>query len=266
MLDSENSEKGISRLSVIPMRSDPSESSEMVSQLLFGEHYSVVAYSSNKQWLKIKNHFDDYEGWISRGQHHAISHEYFDQINHSEYKICLDICSKILYRKNHVDILIGSILPITTSELFKMEEKLAFNGEAKSLGDRRNFEFVKLTALRYLNAPYLWGGKMPFGIDCSGFTQMVFKISGYSLKRDSSQQKIQGAEVGNDISNALPGDLAFFTGVDTGVSHVGIILEDQHIIHASGKVKIDQLHAEGIYNEDLMKITHKLTTIKRVLK
>ena len=257
-------DKGICRLSVVPMRSKGEDISEMISQLLFGDHYEIIALSDNGNWLKIRTNFDDYEGWIDSKQHTPITEGYFDQINNSDYKISLDLMSGILHNRHHISVLLGSVLPIATNELFKMEEQLAFNGESKSLSEKRDFEFVKTVALKYLNAPYLWGGKTPFGIDCSGFVQQVYRICGYKLNRDTSLQVKQGIEI-EELKDARPGDLAFFSNQKGKVSHVGIIFPEGSIIHASGKVRIDKLNEAGIYNEELRTHTHKLNSLRRIL-
>lgn len=257
-------EKGICRLSLIPVRAKAGDQSEMVTQLLFGEHYTVLDSTGDNKWLLIENHFDGYQGWIDIRHHYPISEEYFNQINHSDYKVCTDISASILYQKHHIQILMGSILPIATNELFKMEEQMAFNGEAKSLSQRRDFEFLKSIALKYLNAPYLWGGKTPFGIDCSGFVQQVFRICGYALKRDVADQAQQGSAVGN-FEEAKPGDLAFFKNEDGKVHHAGIILDEGNIIHASGRVRIDLLDEEGILDEQRKIYTHYQGFIRRIL-
>ncbi|MDN4166663.1 C40 family peptidase [Cytophagales bacterium LB-30] len=257
--------KGVCRLSIVPVRAEASEKSEMVTQLLFGDHYSIIGATHGGAWLQIRIFYDDYMGWISANQHYSISEEYFEQISHSDYKISLDVCATMLYKKHTMSIVLGSILPISTQELFSPEEHLAFNGESKSLVQKREYDFLKLMAKKYLNAPYLWGGKTPFGIDCSGFTQQVFKICGYSLKRDAYEQALQGQEVAG-LEQAQPGDLAFFTNSKGAISHVGILLEDQHIIHASGKVRIDLLDTKGILNTDTGVYTHTLASLKRILK
>lgn len=257
--------KGICRLSIVPVRASASDQSEQVTQLLFGDHYTITEVSENKKWYRIKIYYDEYEGWIDAKQHYAISEEYFDQINNSDYKITLDCTSSILFKRQLINIVIGSVLPIATNELFKMEEQLAFNGESKSLHMKREYEFIKTIAYRYINSPYLWGGKSPFGIDCSGFTQQVFKIAGYKLQRDARKQVMQGEPV-ESIDMAKPGDLVFFKNAEERVNHVGVFLEENKVIHASGKVRVDKIDEEGIFNESDQQYTHALSAIKRILK
>jgi hypothetical protein len=257
-------EKGVCRLSVVPVRTKPLDSSEMVTQLLFGDHYSVVEENNRGTWVRVKVYFDGYEGWIDRKQHYQIPEAYFDQINNADYKVCLDRSTTILFKKRTLAILLGSVLPIASVELFKVEEQFAFNGESKSLGETWGFERLKQVAFKFLNAPYLWGGKTPFGVDCSGFTQMVFKISGYRLERDSAMQNRQGRAV-DSLAEAQPSDLCFF-GTKTKITHVGILLENNRVIHASGYVRIDEITEEGIINIDTGVKTHSLNSIRRIIK
>lgn len=255
---------GVCRLSVVSVRQDHAHQAEQVTQLLFGDHYTVIGRSADEKWLRIRIYFDDYEGWIDARQHHSIAREYFDHINHADFKITTDVTSTMLYNKAPQMVLIGSIIPISSSELFKMEEQFAFNGEAKNVGQRREFEFLRSIAQKYLNSPYQWGGKSPFGIDCSGFVQMVFKISGYRLLRDASQQANLGKAV-ESLAVSRPGDLAFFENEQGKVTHTGILTADKKIIHASGKVRIDSITEEGIQHAESKLITHRLSAIRRIL-
>jgi hypothetical protein len=254
---------GVCRLSIVPVRKEGSDQAELVTQLFFGEHYEVLLISKDKKWMKILIYFDQYEGWIDTKQHHRITREHFDYINRADFKITTDITTSILYNKNPLAIVMGSIIPISGSELFKMEEQFAFNGESKSMGQKRDAEFLKLTAQKYLNAPYQWGGKSPFGIDCSGFTQMVFKINGYKLNRDAAQQAKQGKAV--QPQSATTGDLAFFKNKEGKISHVGMIFSKDRIIHASGKVRIDYFNEEGILHSETKIITHTFSHARRIL-
>jgi hypothetical protein len=255
---------GVCRLSIVPVRADGNDKSELVTQLLFGDHYEVTELTKDKKWLKIRINFDLFDGWIDAKQHHSVSHEYYDYLNRAEFKITMDVTASILYNKSPQIILMGSMIPISSFELFKMEEQFAFNGEAKNLGQKREFEFLRNVAVKYLNAPYLWGGKSPFGIDCSGFVQMVFKICGYRLFRNSWQQSNQGKSFRN-IEQGKPGDLVFFKNSEDKINHVGILLEEEKIIHASGRVRIDHLNEEGILNLETKIYSHQFSHIRRIL-
>ena len=255
---------GVCRLSIVPVRAEASDKSELTTQLLFGDHYEVTDATKDKKWLRIQINFDQFDGWLDAKQHHSISQEYYEYLNRAEFKITTDVTATLLYNKSPQIILMGSMIPISSSELFKMEEQFAFNGEAKNLGQKREFEYMKNIAFKYLNAPYLWGGKSPFGIDCSGFVQMVFKICGYRLFRNSWQQSNQGKSF-RDIEQGKPGDLVFFKNPEGKVNHVGIMLEGDRIIHASGKVRVDHLNEEGILHLETKIYSHQFSHIRRIL-
>jgi hypothetical protein len=257
--------KGICRLGIVPVRVEGSEKAEMVTQLLFGDHYSVTMFSDDGKWARIRIEFDGYEGWIDSKQHTEISDEYFNHLNNTEFKISTDLTSTILFKKRLIQIVIGSILPISSYELFEVNEQFAFNGSSKNVGEKQGFEFLKQIIKPYMNAPYLWGGKSPFGIDCSGLTQQVFKLCGYKLMRDARQQYNQGEEV-SSLAEAAAGDLAFFENENKSVTHVGILMEDLDIIHSSAFVRRNKLDDRGIFDEELSTYTHNLAGLRRIFK
>jgi hypothetical protein len=254
---------GVCRLSLVSVRQAPQESAPMITQLMFGDHYEVLDVPDQKNWVFIRIHFDRSEGWINAEQHHGITHEYFEQINHANFKITTDITCSILFKKSPLTILMGSIVPISNSELFKLEEQFAFNGESKSLGQKREYEFLKSIALKYLNAPSLAGGKSPFGVDAAGLIQMVFKIAGYTIPRQLDMQIKEGKKV-NGFEESRPGDVAFFNGQSNNNLHAGIMLDDQKIIHSDGKVRIDFMMEDGILRPESKIYTHSLIEIRRI--
>jgi hypothetical protein len=254
---------GVCRLSVVPVLNEPGISIQN-SQLLFGDAYEVLERSKDKHWLRIRINFDGTEGWIDLRHHHSIPQEYFAQIINADFKITTDVVATILYKKSPLSILLGSIVPISTSELFKIDEQLAFNGNAKAISQKREEEFVKSIALKYLNAPEATGGKNPFGICSPGLIQMVFKISGYTLPWGLNQLSSCGKKV-KDTSSTKPGDLAFFKDKSGKLIHAGIVLEENKIIHAFGQVRIDLLNDEGILNSDTKIYTHTLASIRRII-
>lgn len=253
---------GVCRLALVPVRLGPEEQAPQVTQLLFGDHYEMLKVDERRNRILIRVHMDATEGWIDASQHHGITHDYFEQINLANFKITTDLTCGILYKKSPLTILLGSIVPISNSELFKMEEQFAFNGESKSLGQKREFEFVKNIAQKYLNAPQVAGGKSPFGIDPSGFIQMVMKIAGYPISRLAQQQINEGNKL--TLEERKPGDVAFFKTSNPEL-HTGIVLDDRKIIHADGRVRIDQLNDEGIINSDTKTCTHQLVGIRRYI-
>jgi len=251
---------GICNLSIIPLRIEPSDRSEIVSQVLFGEHFEIL--EQLKQWSKIKLQFDDYEGWVDSKQYQIISKSEFKQLSEDVIVLNADLLEYITGSNNLLlPIPLGSSLSFLNHSDINTSN---FNFEGTKISGIKQKNDILNTAFMYLNAPYLWGGKTPFGIDCSGFTQMVYKLNGYKLLRDASQQALQGESL-SFIEESEPGDLAFFDNEEGNIIHVGIIMEDNYIIHASGKVRIDRLDHLGIYNSEANRHTHKLRVIKKII-
>ena len=246
---------GICNLSIVPLRLEASDTSELVSQVLYGDIFKII--EMRKSWCKIRLAFDKYEGWIDTKQYFEIDKEYYDILREESPKLSSDLIEFIEDKNQQLySIPLGSQL----NGLILLEH--SFDGEY-SQGKKEKNQLIT-TAFNYLNAPYLWGGKTPFGIDCSGFTQMVYKMNGYKLLRDASQQATQG-EALSFIEESEPGDLAFFDNAEGNIVHVGIIMKDNYIIHAHGKVRIDRLDHSGIYNVDTKTHTHKLRVIKKII-
>lgn len=246
---------GVCNLSIVPLRVEPSDTSELVTQVLYGEHFKVL--EQRKLWSKIRIAFDGYEGWIDNKQYKEITAEEYQVIENAPFKLSSDLL-EFVHDEN--DLLITVPLGASLQNLSLLNH--THDGAVTS--DTKPKENLIETALLYLNAPYLWGGKTPFGIDCSGFTQMVYKLNGYKLLRDASQQATQG-EALSFIEESEPGDLAFFDNAEGNIIHVGIIMKDNYIIHAHGKVRIDRLDHSGIYNQDKRMHTHKLRVIKKII-
>ncbi len=259
----ENIDFGVCRLSIVPVWDKPA-GVQQVTQLLFGEHYRVTEHNGDKEWVKILTAYDQVEGWVAASHHHSISQEFYEQIEASHFKIATDLVSTILYKKSPLPIVIGSIVPISSSELFKMDEQFAYNGEAKPLAQKREKEFLRMIANRYLHATEVQGGKSPFGICAQGFVQMVFKICGFHMPWEISRMEAMGKPL-KDFHAHAEGDVAFFTNNKDGKLHVGIVLNDERIIHCHGSVRIDHFLEDGILNSDSRIYTHTLTQIRRLI-
>ncbi len=246
---------GICNLSIVPLRAEAADSSELVTQVLYGEVFKVL--ESRKKWSRIRLAYDTYEAWIDNKQFLFIEEENYNDISKQTPIVCEDLVDMVSTQDNQmISIVMGSSLNAL--------DLLNHEFEGSSVQEKFAKDNVINTALLYLNTPYLWGGKTPFGIDCSGFTQMVYKLNGHKLKRDASQQVEQG-EALSFIEESEPGDLAFFDNAEGDITHVGIIMKDNYIIHAHGKVRIDRLDHTGIFNIHTSLHTHKLRVIKSII-
>lgn len=254
--------------SVVPVRSGPSDLKEMVSQLLFGD--LVVINANTTSWLNIRNIYDSYEGWIDEKQIHKIDKDEFNRLKNMEPEYITDLVEVVQnsHTKELIPVLMGSTLRENEFGNYDVAgTNFIFTGNVINQKDLLSKSLVSSIiefAMSYKNAPYLWGGKSPFGIDCSGFVQVVFMMHGIHLPRDAAQQAKTGENV-SLLDEAHPGDLIFFDNEEGAIVHVGILLENRNILHASGKVRIDMIDHQGIYNKDLKKYTHKLRLIKRIL-
>ena len=240
---------GICQLSVIPVRKSPGSTNEMVTQILYGETFSIIKYE--KKWSKVSNQFDNYQGWVNNSQIRFISKKEYQFLNTNKSIYSLDKLGYVINEKNEkIYLPLGSLV----SSCNFLETK--FIGKKSNQIKNNIVETLKL----YLNSPYLWGGRTNYGIDCSGFSQIVYKIQNIKINRDASQQAIKGDIVKRKDSNQ--GDLAFFGDSKKKITHVGVLLSLNEIIHAYGKIRLDKINNEGIINSETKKITHKLIEIR----
>jgi len=244
---------------VSPLRSEPSHRSEMVSQQLFGESCNIIETAAD-HWAKIRCSYEGYEGWCQDMHVTEISEEEYPK-NSSRYTAA--VTTEILYKGVPMQLPFGCSIP--TSEALR--QRLGIECFADTWNPEealKDAATIRSVAVRFLNTGYLWGGKSIFGIDCSGYTQTVYRYLNIPLLRDAYQQAEQGESIGF-LQEAKCGDLAFFDNAAGRITHVGILLNEEEIIHSSGKVRVDRIDAQGIINRETSERTHKLRTIRRVL-
>jgi cell wall-associated NlpC family hydrolase len=234
----------------------------MVSQLLFGECCEILD-QDNRDWYRVRVKFDGYEGWCQPA--HLV------EVNEAEYDLAgqaltPEWVTALEYNGHPMMVPMGSQLTAMKNGKAKWRKnQVHYKGKiwdpAEAGTDPKS---IKQLTYKFLNTPYLWGGRSVFGIDCSGFTQSVFKFMGIPLLRDAYQQAGQGEAVGF-LEEMRTGDLAFFDNAEGRITHVGILLHTNEIIHASGKVRIDKIDNMGIVQSETSERTHHLRLIKRLL-
>lgn len=251
---------------VIPLRPEASEKTEMLTQIMFGEHLEVFGTVGN--WANVRNAYDGYLGWIDKKTLLEIDEKQFLKLNEFGNVSVLSDLFSIATDENNIEYILpaGSSLPYFNSKdlSFNIAQKQFKLKNTPDVNNKSNREIICNSALQFLNAPYLWGGKNPFGIDCSGLSQVVYKIAGITIPRDASKQVAAGESV-SFLSETKPGDLAFFDNDEGIITHVGILLNPNKIIHASGKVRIDTIDHQGIYNSNINKYTHKLRVVMNMI-
>ena len=238
-------------VSVSPLRKEPKDSAEMTSQLLFGEIVNI--HSILGPWVEVTTLLDDYKGFVDSKHLLPLSDQ--DTLNWQKTYTCQNTINKEIatpWGKQFISC--GSF--IGSSPSFKIGD-YSFDCAAEAQELNRDIVLANL-----INTPYLWGGKSSFGIDCSGLSQLCFRLSGINLPRDAYQQ----AEIGKAIAfgNNQKNNLAFFENKNGKIIHVGIIQENNNIIHASGRVRIDRLDETGIFNNEMNQYTHFLSSIKEI--
>ncbi len=243
------------QVSIAPVRAEAKDSAEMVTQLLFGEIIELI--ESDRQWRNVRNIIDGYSGWVDEKLLSPLTEKEMKRWFDRQEPVYNSI-STVQTKLGKTTLTKGAFLPNSTTGgqfIIGKESYHLLNEKTIVPAD------IEQIALSYLNAPYLWGGRTNFGIDCSGFTQMVFRFLNYNLPRDAYQQAEDGQEV--QFANVQKGDLAFFDNDAGKITHVGIILDAQRIVHAHGSIRIDQFKKDGIYNGERQLLSHKLCLIKR---
>ena len=255
----------IIRLPLVPLRDSDNERSELLSQLLFGECIEII--ETRDHWLFVRNLSDSYRGWVDRKMVQILTVSEEEQISNTPkyyVRVPILICNETTSNEK-MFLPGGSILQQDSNDLITIDnDSYSMNPSELYQNEIATGAKITETAFQYLNAPYLWGGKSIFGIDCSGLVQVVYSILGIQLLRDASDQ-VESGEVIDFLSETKAGDLAFFENPDGRIVHVGILLNSHQIIHSSGWVKIETIDSQGIISEQTGTYTHKLRVVKRLI-
>ncbi|MEZ4982495.1 MAG: NlpC/P60 family protein [Saprospiraceae bacterium] len=250
-------------LSQIPVRVSANETSEMVSQVLFGEMVEILE-KRGKNWLKVRCTWDNLVGWCQTNQLEVLTTKEA-ALSSEDSAIVMDLCPPIMADNHSFPITLGAKLPAYDGLRCRIGDAYYhFNGQAVMQQDlKKDIDFLTKMAKRYLFAPQYIGGRSTFGLDSAGFVQMTFGFVGLKLPRTPGEQILEGSDV-DFVDQSQIGDLAFFENKKGQIAHVGIILEDQMLIHCHGRVKIDRFDHFGVFDGKGRRYSHKLRLIKRV--
>lgn len=254
----------VCNVTILPLRSAPSHRAEQVSQILYGERVEILELE-NGDWARVRCFWDEYEGWCKFSQLHIVTKKEFAR--QPKY-LSSGHGNKLIFEHGEMHVPAGGDLYGLKAGNISID-----GGRGKWKGKKitvkelePNAERITAVAQSYLYAPYQWGGRSNAGIDCSGLSQMIYKQCGVKLLRDASQQVTQGETI-SFLQEARCGDLAFFHNDEGKINHVGVLLDNDTIIHAtetSGYVVMDKIDQEGIVSRKLRKRTHTLRIIKRL--
>lgn len=244
-----------------PVHITATHTGEITNQLLFGDTLLVLD-DSDRYWLRIQSLYDNYEGWVRRSQMEGIDEQ---TATNNDYLVTEDVVSFLDVNGTTMCVPFGSSLTGYGSnggQLGKFRYTYKGNNACRRNEIVPTTQRMRMLVEKWMHAPYLWGGKTIMGVDCSGFVQVVFKMMGIDMFRDAWQQAGQGEAIGF-LQEAQCGDLAFFDDAEGKIVHVGILLNENEIIHSSGKVRIDKIDNQGIVNTDTGQRTHQLRILRR---
>ncbi len=258
--------KAIVLHSIVPVRAEAREGSEQLTQLLFAETIEVL--DEKPRWIRIKNDADEQEGWVDFKMITKLNEQESELVSKANKSARVIMPMSYAVSENNgqtIPLTAGTCLPNYADGRFEILD-VGFRIDPSMVSEKAlalNTENLMNTVRFFLNIPYLWGGKNALGMDCSGFTQIIHSLFGRSLLRNASEQATQGMPV-KSLKNAQVGDLAFFDYEDGKISHVGILLDGERIIHCSGRVKVEKIDETGIYSiEQGGTYTHHLVSIRR---
>lgn len=253
---------GICSVSCAPVHATPSATHPLINELLFGEAFAVL--EERGDFWRVRPAHDRYTGWMDRRQGRRLGASDYARLTAKPAPVVVSLMARASSGRRHLLLPRGASLPgLRNGALTWDGERFTVEGHVELPGNGARRKRLAALCESYLDCPYRWGGRSPWGIDCSGLVQVVFKLLGVALPRDAGEQQEQGRAVAS-LADVRQGDLYFGANVETGEPHVGIVMDGETVIHASGRVRRDRLSAEGILDRESSRLTHRGGDFRRV--
>lgn len=235
-----------------PLRKSADHRSALYSQLLMGDLVQPLG-DAEGDWLPVQVLGDEQQVYVLRTQVQPTSR------NKNQEQVIFSSSAFLKTEKESFVLSAGTRFEITD------KDRVMIGGVCGEL--THHSEINPADAIfQFLGSPYQWGGMSIFGIDCSGLSAMYYRFRGIQLPHLASAQIHYGQPL-DFLSTAQKGDLAFFENSLGEIHHVGILLNDREILHASesnGCVRIDYIDQEGIILKRGGTRTHRLRLVKRL--
>ena len=269
----------ISLHSIVPVRVEPKESAEQSTQILFGQTCAIL--ERIPRWNRIKIDADGQEGWVNSKMIAPMTKEEY-ALYSTDYKQAAYVLYPVAYA---VSVNNAQTIPLTAGTRlpkyqdgqfqilgvsFRIDPSMVIQ-QPLTINEQNLIQTIRF----FLNVPYLWGGKNALGMDCSGFTQTILSLFGKHILRNASEQATQGRKIAT-LQKAKAGDLAFFAYYNEEhqqdkITHVGILLDAERVVHCSGRVKVEKIDNTGIFSVEQAsndhpngQYTHRLLQIRRL--
>ena len=276
---------GIIRISTAQLRRNPGVKSEIISQAIMGAEVRILKNNdlTNESFWYYCQMEDKYLGWMTKSSVIVGDKKFIDSWRRKKKVIVISNYAWVWEKPTKIsrpvsDLVRGNKLigfkffdnwyevELPDGRKGSVHEENVAEEEILLKRPQPTADKILDTAFSLMGVPYLWGGTSVKGLDCSGFTQSVYKFNGIKLPRDANMQINLGDEVSLDdnLKQLKPADLLFWGASKDRITHVGMYIGNDRFIHNDGLVRINSFNPD---HEEYNKYRHQaLKAARRILQ